>query len=80
MKVHIKVKLTEIHSLDWNKDFRRFVFEQVFDNDDDYVFLMSTNKIDNDIKILVTDPDIAKEFKLGECYYLDFITSDVNDE
>lgn len=79
MKTHIKVKLTEIHSLDWNKTAKRLVFKQVV-NDYDTIFLVN-NETCNDVKILVTDPDIAKEYKLGECYYLeDFITSDAKSD
>ena len=75
MRVRAKFKLIEIRSHHWNPNARTFVFQPQYDStiEEDRRFYDATPS--GQCEMLVNNPAVIEEFKIGQDYYLDFTPS-----
>lgn len=75
MNVRAKFKLIEIRSHYWNSNARTFVFQPQYDTTiaEDRRFYDATPS--GHCEMLVNNPAVIEEFKIGQDYYLDFSPS-----
>lgn len=71
MTVRCKMKLTEIHKLDYGQT--RFVFQTFYDSSipEDQRFYKATPS--GEIRLLVDNPKVIESYQVGKYYYFDSI-------